>query len=304
MGSILISGLTNIETTLKVDAFPLSYNPVNYPFFGIATTVSGVGFNLAKAMKTLGDDPCFATILGCNPITALAERAFHEIGLCMDYVYYGMDETAQSVILYDSQGRRQIHTDLKNIQECSYPEELFRIALQTCSLAVLCNINFSRPFLKLAREMSIPIATDVHVLRDIHDSYNTDFMRHANILFMSHEGISGTPEDFARAIMAEYPTDILVMGLGSSGALLCVRQDNFMGHMKAVQTRKIISTIGAGDALFSSFLHFFNKTRNPYDALKRAMVFTSWKIGEKGAAEGFLPEEALEELYQTYKAHI
>lgn len=304
MGSILISGLTNIETTLKIDAFPLPYNSVNYPFFGIATTVSGVGFNLAKAMKALGDDPGFATILGRNPITALAERAFHEVGLSMDFVYYGLDETAQSVILYDSHGRRQIHTDLKNIQECPYPEELFRKALQTCSLAVLCNINFSRPFLKLTREMNIPVATDVHVLKDIHDSYNADFVRHANILFMSHEGISGTPEDFAQAIMKEYPTDILVIGLGSSGALLCVRQDNFMGRMKAVQTRQIISTVGAGDALFSSFLHYYSKTRNPYDALKRAMVFASWKIGEKGAAEGFLSEAALEELYQIYKDRI
>lgn len=50
----LISGLINIETTLRVDGFPLEYAPVRYPFFGVDTTVSGVGYNIARALATPG----------------------------------------------------------------------------------------------------------------------------------------------------------------------------------------------------------------------------------------------------------
>ncbi len=32
MAQILVSGLINIETTLRVDGFPLPYAPVHYPF--------------------------------------------------------------------------------------------------------------------------------------------------------------------------------------------------------------------------------------------------------------------------------
>ena len=55
MNKILVSGLINIETTLKIDQFPLNYFPVTYPFHGIQSTVSGVGFNLAKALIILGN---------------------------------------------------------------------------------------------------------------------------------------------------------------------------------------------------------------------------------------------------------
>ena len=55
MNNILVSGLINIETTLKIDAFPIPYQPVRYPFFGINSTVSGVGFNVSKALTTLDE---------------------------------------------------------------------------------------------------------------------------------------------------------------------------------------------------------------------------------------------------------
>ena len=43
MSYVLVSGLINIETTLRVDAFPIPYFPVRYPFFGVSSTVSGIG---------------------------------------------------------------------------------------------------------------------------------------------------------------------------------------------------------------------------------------------------------------------
>ncbi len=42
MAKVLVSGLINIETTLKIDRFPFEYAPVRYPFFGVNSTVSGV----------------------------------------------------------------------------------------------------------------------------------------------------------------------------------------------------------------------------------------------------------------------
>ena len=48
--NILVSGLINTETTAQVRGFPIPYYPIEYPFFVGNTAVSGVGFNLAKAM--------------------------------------------------------------------------------------------------------------------------------------------------------------------------------------------------------------------------------------------------------------
>jgi ribokinase len=301
---ILVAGLTNIETTLRIDGFPIAYNPVNYPFFGVASTVSGVGINLAKALTTLGDQVDLLSLTGQDMQYESVKKALEESGVDTRHVLPLIKETPQSVILYDPQGKRQIYTDLKDIQEAVYPQDIAIEALKACDIAALCNINFSRPLLKKARELGKLVATDVHVLKDIHDAYNSDYMRYANILFMSHEGMDGDYEGFARKVISEYDNDILVIGLGSEGALLYVKKDGFMGRFKAVKTRPIVNTIGAGDSLFSCFLHYYAKTADPYLAIKHAIVFASWKIGEKGAAQGFLNEAELEKLYLEKQGEI
>lgn len=64
MASILVSGLTNIETNLRIERFPLDYYPVAYPCYGIRSNVSGVGYNLAKALTRLGDRVHFLSAVG------------------------------------------------------------------------------------------------------------------------------------------------------------------------------------------------------------------------------------------------
>lgn len=175
MNKILVSGLINIETTLRVEGFPINYSPVRYPFFGVDSTASGVGYNVAKALTTLGDDA-------------------------------------------------------------------------------------------------------------------------AHLLFLSDGHLPMPPEAWAAQLMSRYSPEIVVVGLGAQGALLAVRRDNFVERLPAVHTRPIVSTIGAGDALFSCFVHGYNRTRDPYESLRKAMLFASWKIGATGAAEGFLDEAGLERL--------
>jgi len=301
MSRILVSGLINIETTLKVDGFPIPYFPVRYPFHGINSTVSGVGYNIAKALIILGNEISFLSIIGEDIAAQQVLTALTDEKIPSKNILGLMPQTGQSVIIYDSEGRRQIHTDLKDIQKSIYPIDIFEREMAGCDLLVLCNINFSRPFLSKARLAGKIIATDVHTIGDLYDDYNHDYMRSADILFMSDEALPIKPEDWARQVMQTYGPEILVIGLGSQGALLSVRADNFLERIPAVQTRPVVNTIGAGDALFSSFLHAYQQAGDPYEAIQKAVLFASHKIGEKGAAEGFLANEALEKLYNVGK---
>jgi ribokinase len=162
-------------------------------------------------------------------------------------------------------------------------------------LAVLCNINFSRPLLTKARRAGLTLASDVHTISDLDDPYNADFMAAADILFMSDERLPDPPEAWARNVLNRYGNEILVIGLGEAGALLAVKRDNFLERIPAVTTRPVVNTIGAGDALFSCFLHVYARTGDPYEALSQAVIFASYKIGESGAASGFLDAAGLAE---------
>lgn len=294
MSRFFLSGLINLETTLAVEGFPLDYFPVHYPFFGIQTTVSGVGFNLAAALTGLGNQVRLASLIGPDGNGALARKALAAAGIPDGLVLNRARDTAQSVILYDPHGRRQIHVDLKAIQDLHYPEAYARDALRQSDLAVLCNINFSRNLLPLARRIGVPVATDVHDLADIEDDYNRDFMEGAQILFLSDARLPDTPEAFARALLRRYQVRILVIGLGAEGALLAVREDDSIGRFPAVYTRPVVNTIGAGDALFAAFSDRYLRSKDPYRALQQAIVFASYKVGAKGAAQGFLSGKELD----------
>lgn len=304
MTFILVSGLINIETTLRIDGFPIEYFPVRYPFFGVNSTVSGVGYNISKALTRLGSPVRFLSLIGRDPTGRLVDEALRSEGISDEYVLPRLDHTAQSVILYDADGRRQIHVDLKDIQEQVYPFELFRQAMEGCSLAVLCNINFSRPFLNAARQAGLPIAVDVHTISDLEDPYNREFMAAADILFQSDEGLPVPPEEWINRVWDRFGTSIVVVGLGSKGALLGVRDERRIIHQPAIATRPIVNTIGAGDALFSAFIHTYSRTREPYQALYRASLFASYKIGEAGAADGFLTGSQLDELSTRIRAWV
>ena len=294
MKKILVSGLINTETTVKIKQFPIEYYPIDYPFFGVNTRVSGVAYNIAKALSTLGDDVVFTTMTGNDFGSHYVDFALKEAKVSTENIKKILKATPSSAVLYDETGRRQIHCDLKDIQESSYgfTKELY----EDCDIIVACNINFNRELLKVAKESGKLIATDVHVLTDINDEYNQDFMNNANILFLSDEGINGEYQDFIMSIEDKFGNDIIVLGMGSKGALMYVKEDDKFYELPAYKTDKIVNTVGAGDSLFSAFIHFYAKGLKPVECLKRAQAFAAYKIGFDGASEGFATEEIIENM--------
>jgi ribokinase len=156
-------------------------------------------------------------LLGQDWVGEVVRQTAAQEGLPTEGLHSLLAATAQSVILYDETGRRMIHTDLKDAQERPFPPDLFIPALAGCDLAVLGNINWSRPFLTIARRLGKPIAADVHTIGDLDDEYNRDFMAAADILFMSDEKLATSPEEWARAIFNRYAAEIVVIGLGGAG---------------------------------------------------------------------------------------
>jgi ribokinase len=281
-----------------VDGFPIPYFPVRYPFHGVNSTVSGVGYNLAAALTALGEDVRFLSFLGNDLIGEVCRKSIGEANIPTGMVRTLTGRTPQSVILFEPDGRRQIHVDLKEVQEAAMPLEAFPQAAAGCEAAMLCNINFARPLLKPARDRGLLIATDVHALSRLDDDYNRDWLEQADILFLSDEHLPGSPEDTAAEILGRFRAGIVVIGLGAKGALLADRSRGLVARFPAVTTRPVVNTIGAGDALFSCFVREYVRRRDSVEALSRAQVFASYKIGDSGGAAGFLSSQALNDWTQ------
>lgn len=122
--------------------------------------------------------------------------------------------------------------------------------------------GLSRRLLPRARELGTLAAADVHAVRELDDAYHQDVTADADGLFVSNELLPCPPAEWADAVVERDHPQVLVTGLGSGGALL------------------------------SAFVHVYGQTRDPYGAVEEAVLFASYKIGEAGAAEGFLYADA------------
>ncbi len=298
MKNILISGLINTETTVKIRRFPINYYPIDYPFFGVQTAVSGVAYNIAKALNTLSDKVTLLTMTGQDFQAEYIKHTLNEAGISAEHIKPVLKETPSSVILYDEEGKRQIYCDLKDIQEHEYG--FHSDICGGADVVIACNINFNRPLLPLAKSAGKVIATDVHVLSDIHDDYNKDFMRYADILFLSDEGIGRDYWRFMSELANTYGSKIIVLGRGAKGAAVYINKESKIYTFPAANVGETVNTAGAGDALFSGFIHFYANGYHPVEALIRAELFAAAKIRCSGAAKGFITENELEILYHEY----
>ena len=292
--NILVSGLLNTETTCAVRGFPINYYPIDYSFFGVSTAVSGVAFNISKALLTLGDKVSLTSMLGNDFSAEYILKAVAELNIDTENIRHSLNQTPSSVVLYDPDGRRQIYCDLKDIQQTDYSFD--KSQLRNVDAVVACNINFNRPLLSLAKKEGKLIATDVHVLSDVYDEYNREFMEWADILFLSDEAAGDEYRCLIHRIAEAYNNKIIVMGRGVKGAAIYRRETGSVVDVPSFKVEKVANTVGAGDALFSGFLHYYLKGLSPIDALIRAQLFAAMKIRENGASKGFVSESEIEKM--------
>ena len=302
MANILVSGLINTETTVRVERFPIEYFPVCYPFFGVNTAVSGVACNISRALATLGDRVELLSLTGSDFQAEYIRSQLNDWGISTERILPCLRQTPSSAVLYDGEGKRQIYCDLKDIQEAEYPVD--DTLCRDADMVVACNINFNRPLLRAAKQAGTTIATDVHVLSDIDDEYNRDFMTAADILFLSDEGAGEDYAGFMRRLAERYGCQMIVMGRGSKGAAMYTRESGGIAVLPAVQVGSVVNTVGAGDALFSGFVHHYAAGHDALDALVRAQLFASAKICTSGAAQGFVTAGQLAELYDRYSGQM
>lgn len=291
---ILVSGLLNIETSVSIKSFPINYYPIDYPFFGVNSNVSGVGCNIAKALTVLGDQVELISFLGNDEESERIRKDLQKFGINTKHIQGILKNTPVSVVLFDSDGKRQVYCDLKDIQEQSISPEDMSDTMNRIDLAALCNINFNRNLIRAARKSGILTATDVHVLSDINDDYNRDFMENADILFLSDERLPCAPEDFIHQIYDRYHNQIIVIGMGAEGAMLFEASSEKLCIIPAYSTGNVVNTVGAGDALFSAFIHYYAKGLDAENALRHAVIFAGIKIGYNGASLGFSTEAEIE----------
>ncbi len=288
----LVVGNVNLETSLKLDAFPLP-NASSYQPGRLELDVSGVGYNVARALQTLGTPVRLASVIGPDSVGSFI-RAELERQRFDTSNFHTADRTGRSLVVSDASGARHVHTDLGGVAGVVYPPERFDEALGGCALAVLANIEYSRPLLSRAQAAGVPISTDLHAIRSLDNPYDQDFLAAATLLFLSGEHLTNARQTVTD-LRERFDPEVVVASLGAAGALLSERGRETL-HVPAFPAPQILSTVGAGDALHAAFCHFWLRGERPEDALRLACAFAARKIAAGTGAQGFVGEAEVRRL--------
>ena len=295
MSKFLVAGVTQIETIVRVDKIPVSYAPLTSVNDSIFTAVGGDAYNESLALKWLGDEVTFMSIVGRNQDLGIMNPPDRKITLSTEYIIPQMKETPTEVVLYDKDRKQQIFEDIKDLRENVYDMSMVAPIAESCDMMVLANANFCRPFAKAAVEHKKPIAVNIRSYNPEKEIYNTDFLEPAKILYFSDDTLHEDPYAFIDRMADTYGTEIIILGQGSEGLILFDKTKDVRVHYKTVKTNEVVNTIGAGNALFACFLHYYMETGDSVNAIKNALLFASYKIGYMGTSNGFMTTDQLEQ---------
>lgn len=295
MNKFLVAGIVQRETLVKVDKIPVEYKALTSRPNTVNISIGGDAYNEALALVWLGNDVDFMTLIGQHDSPDLINPFGCEIKLRTDYVLPRLKETLTEVVLCGNDWKQQIFEDNKDIGKAAYDEELFKKRVEKARVVVLSNAKFCHPLISLAQKAGKPIAVNMHGHLGEDEPTNTEFAAAADILYLSDDHLKQDPYEFVKEIVQKYDTKIVILGMGEKGVLLHSKEDNIFAPFPTVKTNKVVNTVGAGNALFSCFLHYYYKTGDAITAIKNAMLFASYKIGFVGTSNGFMTEEQIEQ---------
>lgn len=296
MGKFMVAGFVQMETIIKVEALPVPYKQFESIPDLVNSGIGGAGFNEAMALKWLGNEVDFMSMVARNMSRRQIEAYLKtfDVNLKTDYVLPMLDGMPTSVILY-CKGKKQTFEDVKDIRHVEYDYDLLESRIQDKDMILMSNCNFCRPIIGLAKKYQKPLAVNVRSMRAEKIANKEDFLAAADILYISDDDLESDHYDCIKECREKYDPEIVIMGIGDKGVILYTKEDNSIIEYRPVKTNEIVNTIGAGNALFSSFMHYYVKTKNAKEAIKNALLFASYKIGFVGTSNGFMTEEQIEQ---------
>lgn len=296
MAKFAVAGIVQVETIVKVEVIPVKYSPViNIPDT-IFTNVGGDAYNERVALRALGNEVEFFSMIGKHDMRGL----FWDEDFLgdHDYVLPVLKATPTAVILYDNKRQQQIFEDIKDMRDVEFNMTLFKEKIQDVDAVVLANANFCRPLAAAAKEAGKLLAINFRGFTEEKMQYNEDYFNMADIIYVSDDNIVGSADEFVRKLADNYSAKIIILGQGAKGLTIFSRDDDLLAHYKPVKTNEIVNTSGAGNSLFSCFLHCYVSSGDAVHAIKNALLFASYKIGYMGTSNGFLKEDELEHWYR------
>jgi sugar/nucleoside kinase (ribokinase family) len=287
--------------------------------------VGQAGGFTSRGFARLGVRTSFIGHVGADPLGEWVRAELAADGV--DLTGLGVDPTgtARSVNLMAADGSRINFYDGRGHLDLTVdPADAAGVFAGT-SLALFHLPNWARHLLPAARAAGAVVACDLQDVRDPDDEYRRDFVRGADVLFVSAAHFDAAHFDAAHFDAAHFdaahfddrragPTLLLdhLMAAGHARMVLCGRgrhgvlvatADGIESFPPPPVDLPIVDTNGAGDALAVGFLAAHVLQGRPVaEAVLRGQLGARWTCTQRASSSALITPEQLDELLARTKA--
>jgi 2-dehydro-3-deoxygluconokinase len=279
-------------------------------------SIGGTESNVAVALARLGRRVVWLSALPKNPLGRKIAATLRSHGVDISQVVWRADARAGLYFLEPGSPPRptrviydRLNSAVATLDPGSVPYSLLNSARAlhltgitpalTPSCATICQRLTDQ-----ARERGTPLIFDVNyrsllwppeeAAREL-----TYFLDRVSLLFCGSGdaatiwGLTGSPEDVARSLLARSSAEVVVVTAGDAGAVALTRGGQ--SHAQPAPQVDVVDPVGAGDAFAAGFLHvWFDTPDDLQAALRSGVALASIQMTSPGDLAIITPTELAE----------
>ena len=264
--------------------------------------LGGAPFNVAWHLQSLGDNPLFISRVGCDE---LGEKIRETMQMHkMDIGALQMDETYPTgqvqVDIVNDEPHYTIKPDSAfdfiSAESISVPDTSVLLYHGTLALR---NPDSSKALEIVVENANVSRFLDVNLREPWWSQERVrQLLGHSRWVKVNEDELSqlankiSDTESMMHQVQSDYDLELLVVTLGERGALGLSQTEEFVS-VKPLSVKKLIDTVGAGDAFSSVLIHGIINSWDLKETMEKAQAFASQIVQIRGA----IPVD--EELYQN-----
>lgn len=297
--TLCVAGCVNVETSVMIYDFPVACDDSLFCPDNIFDGVGGAAANVAFGAGHLLGRVFMCSVTGRDYFADEIFRRFDAAGIDSSFVRRDWKNSARTVILLDRNGRRRPLCDFRSSADYVYDEDLACEFLAKSPFLYSSTMPWAARICTLAKKLGRKVFVDVQALR-CDDGYHHEFLRAADVLFMSLEKLSVPFDDLVRKLWYDYDIPVVVATDGANGAGICDRAEKTFKWYRSVKTRPVVDTVGAGDSFAAGFISSAILGGRPEENLFAGQLCASYKIGARGHLFDFPDSAKLRGLAAAY----
>jgi sugar/nucleoside kinase (ribokinase family) len=291
---VVVLGCAGVDTNVFLPGREVDWK-VEANFTENLDTPGQAGVYASRGYAALGRRVAFIGHLGDDACGAMVREAFSRDGIDVRGVFTDPAGTARSVNVMYPDGRRKNFYDARASSGLRPDPARCREVMAGARLVHAHLADWARHLLPTARELGLVVACDLQDVVDPSDSYRTDFIRYADILFFSAAN-HADPSPVIQAFLKGRPERIVVSGLGARGCALGTRE-GIQFFPPEPSDLPLVDTNGAGDSLAVGFLSSHVLEGRPLtESIRRGQLAARHCCSLRGTSEGLISARALDAL--------